>query len=186
MMSSYNAYPREGHFETVLHIMGYLKGRHNSRIAMDPNYPTVNEDSFKAQDYSRQNGNIKEAIPINAPPPRGKELVLRIMVDSDHAGDETNPCSRTGYMIFVNMALIDWLPKKQATVEKAVFGSEFVAMTHGVETLRGLRYKIHMMGVPIDGPTYFYGGNMSVIFNTSQPESQLKKKSNSLCYHAVR
>ena len=27
---------------------------------------------------------------------------------------------------------------------------------------------------------------MSVIFNTSRPESQLKKKSNSVCYHAVR
>ena len=43
-----------------------------------------------------------------------------------------------------------------------------------------------MMGVPIDGPTYVYGDNISVIFNTSRPESQLKKKSNSVCYHAVR
>ena len=49
-MSSHNAYPRERHFETFLHMMGYLRGRHNSRLAMDPSYPTVNEDSFKAQD----------------------------------------------------------------------------------------------------------------------------------------
>ena len=84
------------------------------------------------------------------------------------------------------MALIEWLSKKQDTVKTAVFGSEFVAMTHGVETLRGLRYKLRMMGVFIDGPTYVYGDNMSVIFNTSRPESQLKKKSNSLCCHAVR
>ena len=88
---------------------------------MDPNYPTVNEDIFKAQDWSQQYGDIKEAMPINAPPPRGKELVLRIMVYSYHAGDETDSCSSTGYMIYVNMALIDWLSKKQATVEKAVF-----------------------------------------------------------------
>ena len=40
-------------------------------------------------------------------------------------------------------------------------------MTHGVETLRGIRYKLRMMGVLIDGPTYAYGDNMSVIFNTS-------------------
>jgi hypothetical protein len=59
-------------------------------------------------------------------------------------------------------------------------------MTHGVETCRGLRYKLRMMGVPITGPTYVYGDNMSVIFNTSRPSSQLKKKSNSVCYHAVR
>ena len=186
MMSSHNAYPREGHFETVLHMMSYLKIKHNSRLAMDPNYPPINEESFKTQDWSQQYGDIKEAIPTNAPPPKGKEVVLRMMVDSDHAGDTTDRRSRTGYMIYVNMALIDWLSKKQATVEKAVFGSEFVAMTHGVETLRGLRYKLRMMGVPIDGPTYIYGDNMSVIFNTSQPESQLKKKSNSVCYHACR
>ena len=31
-----------------------------------------------------------------------------------------------------------------------------------------------------------YGDNMSTIHNTQWPESQLKKKSNSICYHAVR
>ena len=92
MMISHHYYPREGHFETVLHMMGYLKGRHNSRLAIDPNYPTVNEDIFKAQDWSPQYREIKEAIPINAPPPRGKEVVLRMIVDSDHTGDETDRC----------------------------------------------------------------------------------------------
>ena len=37
----------------------------------------------------------------------------------------------------------------------------------------------------IIGPTYAYGDNMSVIHNTQSPESMLKKKSNSICYHAV-
>ena len=90
-----------------------------------------------------------------------------MMVDSDHAGDETDRSSRTGYTIYVNMALIEWLSKKQATFEKAVFVSEFVAMTHGFETLRGLSYKLRMIGVNIDCPTYVYWYNMSVIFNTS-------------------
>ena len=43
-----------------------------------------------------------------------------------------------------------------------------------------------MMGIKIDDPTYVYGDNMSVIHNTSKPESVLKKKSNSICYHFVR
>ena len=43
-----------------------------------------------------------------------------------------------------------------------------------------------MMGIPINGPTYIFGDNMSVIYNTSRPESTLKKKSNSICYHAIR
>ena len=59
-------------------------------------------------------------------------------------------------------------------------------MKHGIETLRGIRYKLRMMGVKVDGPTYIFGDNMSVIHNTSKPESVLKKKSNSICYHFVR
>jgi hypothetical protein len=42
------------------------------------------------------------------------------------------------------------------------------------------------MGVTIDGPTYVYGNNISVVHNTQSPESVLKKKSNIICYHAVR
>ena len=55
-----------------------------------------------------------------------------------------------------------------------------------MEALRGLRYKLRMMGVPLSGTSYIYGDNMSVIHNTQRPESTLKKKSNSICYHAVR
>ncbi len=43
-----------------------------------------------------------------------------------------------------------------------------------------------MMGVTINGPTYVYGDNMSVIKNTSKPHSTLRKKSNIICYHFVR
>ena len=59
-------------------------------------------------------------------------------------------------------------------------------MKTSFEALRGIRYKLRMMGVPLTGPTYIYDYNMSVIYNKSQPESTLKKKSNSICYHAVR
>jgi hypothetical protein len=43
-----------------------------------------------------------------------------------------------------------------------------------------------MMSVPVKGPSYVYGNNMSVVTNVSRPESTLRKKSNSICYHAVR
>ena len=36
------------------------------------------------------------------------------------------------------------------------------------------------------GPSYIYGDNMPVIHNTQHPESTLKKKSNFVCYHAMR
>ena len=43
-----------------------------------------------------------------------------------------------------------------------------------------------MMGVPLSGPSYIYGGNIFVIHNTQRPESTLKKKNKSIYYHALR
>ena len=60
-------------------------------------------------------------------------------VYSDHAGDKVTRRSRTEYFIFLNTALINWLSKKQATIEGSVFGAEFVAMKTGVEALRCVR-----------------------------------------------
>ena len=70
--------------------------------------------------------------------------------------------------------------------QRGIFGAKFVAMKVAMEVMRGLRYKLRMMGVPVTGPTYAYGDNMSVIHNAQQSESTLKKKSNSIYYHAIR
>ena len=54
------------------------------------------------------------------------------------------------------------------------------------EYLRGLRYKLRMMGIPVNGLCYIQGDNKSVLANTTEPGSTLKKKSQSIAYHFVR
>ena len=115
-----------------------------------------------------------KAIPLNMPEPRGEDIDLHLMCDIDHAEDKSTRRSRTGYLIFVNMALIPWLLKKQPVVESSVFGTEFAAVKAGMEHLRGLRYKLRMMGVPLSEPSYIYGENMSVIHNKQRPGSTFK------------
>ena len=83
----------------------------------------------------------------------------------------------------MNIALVQWFSKKQSTVETSVFGAEFVAMKHGIDALRGLWYKLKMIGILISGLSYIYGKNISVGPNTSRPESGLRKKSNSVCFY---
>ena len=56
-------------------------------------------------------------------------------------------------------------------------------MKTAVEFVEGLRHKLRMMGVPLDGPTHVKADNMSVIHNCSKPASTLKKKSVSVAYH---
>ncbi len=72
---------------------------------------------------------------MDMPEPLGKDVDVRMMCESDHAGDKRTRRSCTGFLIFCNMALNDWVSKKQATIETSVFGSEFVAMKHEIEKL---------------------------------------------------
>ena len=62
-------------------------------------------------------------------------------------------------------------------------------MKTAVEMAEGLRHKLRIMGVPINGPceNNVKADNMSMVRNSSIPESQLKKKkSNSIACHYVR
>jgi hypothetical protein len=186
MLASCVAAPRKGHLDTVFHLFVYLEMKHNSRLVFDPTYPDIDMREFKECDWKEFYGDVKEAIPPNAPEPRGKVVDIRLYVDSDHAGDKITRRSRSGYLVYINGALITWYSKRQPSVESSVFGAEFVALKNGMESVCGLRYKLRMMGVEIAGPTYAYGDNMSVIHNTQRPELRLKMKSNSICYHACR
>ena len=110
---------------------------------------------------------------------------MRAKVDADHASDTASRRSRTGLLIYLNCALVYWWSKKQTSVESSSVGSEFVAMKQCCEYIRGLRYKLRMMGIPVEGPMYIYGDNQSVLANTTIPDSTLKKKSQSIAYHYV-
>jgi hypothetical protein len=76
--------------------------------------------------------------------------------------------------------------KKQGSIETSTFGSKFVALKTAMEANRGMRYKLQIMRATIDRPSYVFCNNPSVIANSSQLESLLKKKSNAIAYHAVR
>ena len=88
LLSSHLAYPREGHLGATLHVMAYLKQKNNSRLVFVPTYPKIDEIIFKDWDWKDFYGDTEEAIPPNAPKPRGKDVDLRAKVDSDHAGDK--------------------------------------------------------------------------------------------------
>ena len=189
MMSSHLALPREGHLAALFHIFAYLKKYHNTELVFDPSDPVVNEADFEHKDWtSSEFGHIdgEEELPKNMPEPRGQSFKIRAKVDADHASDTVTRRSRTGFLVFLNCALVYWTSKKQVSVESSSFGSEFIAMKQCCEYLRGLRYKLRMMGIPVEGCSYIHADNKSVLANASIPDSTLKKKSQSIAYHFVR
>ena len=187
MMASMMALPRVGHLNQLFHIFAYLRLRHNSEMVFDPTLPDFDENLFPKQDWRHTPySHAKEDLPPKIPAAPGFGFVISAYVDSDHAGDAVTRRSRTGFIIYLNNAPIFWFSKKQGGIETSSFGSEFIAMKQCCEYIRGLRYKLRMMGVPVDGPAYIFGDNKSVLANSSQPDSVLKKKSNSIAYHYVR
>ena len=189
MMSSHLALPRAGHLKEVLHIFAYLKKHHNSEMVFDPTPVQFDRSLFERQDWSfSQYGceEMVEELPDGMPDPLGQPMTMRVYVDSDHAGDMLTRRSRTGYVVLLNGAPIYWNSKKQTSCETSTFGSEFVAMKQATEYVRGLRFKLRMMGIPVDEPAFVFGDNQSVLANTTAPASTLKKKSNAIAYHFVR
>jgi hypothetical protein len=87
-------------------------------------------------------GDVKEAVPIGAPDHLGKEVDLHLYVDYDRTREKFTWCSRTGFVIYLNMVPVVWFSKQQPTVESSVFGAEFVAMENVIDTIHGIHYKL--------------------------------------------
>ena len=186
IMSSHMAMPREGHLDQVFHIFAYLKHRDKSCMVFNDIIPEYDDALFREADWSDTYPDARELIPPNAPEARGKSVTTTAFVDADHAGCRATRRSHTGYIVFVNKAPIMWFSKRQNTVESSTFGSEYVALRLVTDAIEGLRYKLRMLGVPIDGKTNVFCDNESVVKNSTAPESTLKKKHNAICYHRVR
>ena len=71
-------------------------------------------------------------------------------------------------------------------METATYGSEFVAARIATEQIMDLRYTLRMFGAPIDGPSWMFGDNLSVVLQSNVPSSSIKKRHNALAYHRVR
>ena len=151
----------------------------------DDTYPMFNGKRFMKCDWSEFYPDAAEAIPENMPTPRGKEVSMTCFVDADHAGCRETRRSHSGVLIYVNRAPILWYSKRQNTVEASTYGSELLAMRLSIEMVEGLRYKLRMMGVPLEEACSVFCDNSAVVTN-SKPESTLKKKHAAINFHRVR
>jgi hypothetical protein len=186
MLSRYLAAPRLGHLEQTFHIFAYLKVNGKSALVFDDSLPHIDEDRFSPCDWTEFYPGAGEPEPPRAPELRGNSVTMSAFVDADHAGCRVTRRSHSGILIFLNRAPILWYSKRQNTVESSTFGSEYIAMKIGCDLIEGLRYKLRMLGIPVDGPANVFCDNDAVVKNSSRPESTLKKKHNAIAYHRVR
>ena len=186
-LSSFRAAPRRGHLEAAKHVCGYLgKMRHGMiRIRTGrPDYSGIPNPEYEWE--STVYGRAHEVIPRDIPTLLGCPLVLTTYVDANLYHDMLTGRALMGMYHFVNGTPIDWFCKKQATVETATYGSEFVAARVATDQIMDLRNTLRYLGVAIEDHSTLFGDNKSVVDSSMIPHHKLNKRHQALSFHRVR
>ena len=168
-------------------IYGYLSSHDKGAIRIRTDQPDYSDLPEITYDWMYTvYGEVKEGIPKDIPKPSGKRVVLTTYVDANLYHDYITGRAVTGILHLVNQTPIDWYSKRQATVETATYGSEFVAARIATDQIIDLRTTLRYLGVPVERSTYLFGNNKSVVKSSTVPHSALSKRHNALSYHRVR
>jgi len=195
VMSQYQASPREGHVQQLMHTLGYLKRKPKLSLYMDWGLPNINYEDFKTnkEDFKECYRDAEEIMPHRMPEPRGRPVTTTAYVDASFGSNKKTRRSHTGFIIFVNRAPIKWYSKKQPTIESSAFSAEYIALKTCVEEIEYVRFKLRMFRVPlieekgdVDHATNVYCDDEAVVKNNTNVESTLSKKHSSCAYNFTR
>ena len=148
-MSRFRLAPKVGHIERMKRIYGYLSRTKHYALMFrtdEPNYMHVPDLDY---DWTSIYGNDLEEIPKHAPEPLGKLVTTTTFLDANLLHDLITGRSVTAVLHFFNLTPGNWYSKRQATVENATYGSEFVADKTATEQIVGIRQTLRYLGVPI-------------------------------------
>jgi hypothetical protein len=186
-LSSFRALPRRGHLERAKRICGYLHRMKNSTIRFRTHEPDYSDMPNAEHDWDASvYGDVAEELPYKAPEPLGKPVVLTHYVDANLYHNVLTGRSVTGVLHLINATPIDWYSKKQATVETATYGSEFVAARTCVEQIIDLRQTLRYLGVPVIQKSQMFGDNKTVVDSATKIHAKLHKRHTALSFHRVR
>jgi len=184
-LSRFAMAPREGHMQAMKRVFRYLKRYPSGKVLIDPKFRDWSGFETQQYNWTEAYPNTTEELPPGMLVPKGKPVRIICYVDADHAHDQVTCRSVTGIILFVNGTPIKWISKWQKTVESSTYGSKMVAARIATELILEVRYKLRMLGIPIDRPALLLGNNLSVVLSTTIPSSTLKKKHQAINYHHI-
>ena len=127
-MSRFQAQPRQGHLERLKRIYAYVirtKDYATRFRKTESDYSYLPNQNF---DWAHMvYAHVQQIIPNDIPDPLGKAVTTTMTVDANMNHCLVTGRSITGCLPFVNHTPIYSYSKRQATVETATYGSEFVA-----------------------------------------------------------
>ena len=108
ILTQYQAAPRGGHLNKLLHNFVYLKQQPNMSIYLDPSLPNVDYGDFitNPNDFEEYYIEAHEQLPHDMPIPSGVGVSITAFVDASFAQNKKTRKSHSGFIIFVNRAPI--------------------------------------------------------------------------------
>ena len=131
-------------------------------------------------------GYVHEILPDDMPESLGKAVTTATTMDTNLNDCLATGKSLTGCLHSVNKTPVDWYSKKQATVETATYGSEFVAAKTATEQIMDIWQTLRYLGAPITTMSFLFCDNRSVLPSATLPHFTLTKRHNLLAFHRVR
>ena len=186
-MSRFRQQPRIGHLERLKKIIGYLANFPHGSLRFRLHEPDYSNQPHKEYDWQRTvYAGAKKETQHDIQEPKGKHVTTTAYVDANLHHDQVTGRAVTACLDLVNATPSHWHTKRQAAVETATFGSEFVAARIATDQIIDLRYTLMYLGVPIRSKSCMFGDSKSVVDSASIPTSTLSKKSTLVSYHRVK
>jgi hypothetical protein len=153
-LSGFRTTPRQGHLDCARRAYGYL-----AKMKAELKSPIIL--LFRNRTSS---AGVREIELNDAAEALGKYVTLTHYADANLFHDIITGSSVTGILHLVNKTPIAWYSKKQATVETAAYGSEYVAARTCVGQVMYLRLTLRYLGVSIHSRSYMcFGDNKTVV-----------------------
>jgi hypothetical protein len=169
-LSGFCTMPRRGHMDREKCIYGYLARMEHAMIHVctkEPDYSAlpVQELEWAHTVY----GDVSEIIPNDAPSPLGKYVTLTHYSDANLYHDKLTGHCVTGILHLMNKTPIKWYSKKQATVETATYGSEFIVTRTCVDQIINLHTSLRYLDMPVRDMSYVFGDNKTICDSSTIP-----------------
>ena len=113
-------------------------------------------------------------------------LTLSTFANADWAGDPTNRCSTTGFIVFLGSNPVSWSSKKQSTISRSSIEAEYITLATTTTELAWLRILFKELRLFLYHVLVLWCDNVSAIALSTNPVFHLHTKRIEVDYHYVR
>jgi len=176
-VSQFAKEPAKPHLSAVEHIVRYLKGTIDLRLALGQLSPAAASGSTDTGERG-------------ASPAPGKVLEQGASVlgfsDSDYANDMDKRRSYSGFAFFVSGGIVSWSSKRQSTPALSTTEAEYMALSRAAKEAQYLRSLLEGIGLGVAGPVDLCGDNQGAIALCKNPGHHDRSKHIHVRYHHIR